>query len=77
MKDWGEKKIKFVFLAACHSSQARDVFLAAGAQHIISINKDKTVYDTTILAFVESFYERLLKPGSTICQAYSVAKRNV
>ena len=31
MKDWGERKLKFVFLAACFSGHAKDVFLNAGA----------------------------------------------
>ena len=33
-------KLSFVFVAACHSEQAKDVFLSAGADHVIVIDKD-------------------------------------
>ena len=52
-------KLRFVFVAACHSGQAKDVFLNAGAEHVIFIDKEETILDKAILTFTHTFYSRI------------------
>jgi len=59
-----------VFLAACHSEQAKKMFLEVGAEHVISIDEKKVIEDLAILSFTKTFYDRIWKTNSTICGAF-------
>ena len=67
-------KLDLVFMATCHSEFAAKIFLEAGAQHVIGINKANKVQDDAILTFTETFYEKLWKDRSRICQCFDTAK---
>jgi hypothetical protein len=70
-------KLKFVFVAACHSEQAKDVFLNAGAEHVIVIDKQEIIMDKAILTFTHTFYSRIWQPGATVCDAFEQAVTDV
>jgi hypothetical protein len=49
-------KLNFVVLGACHSETAANIFLEAGAEHVIGISRKETVLDDAALTFTEAFY---------------------
>jgi hypothetical protein len=46
-----ETHLDFVFIASCHSEFATNIFLEAGAQHVIGIRSDAKVQDEAVIAF--------------------------
>ena len=50
---------QFVFLASCYSEFVGRVFLEAGVEHVICIDKRYEVSDDTIAKFVRAFYHGL------------------
>jgi len=67
-------KLDFVFMAACHSEFAAKIFLGAGVGHVIGINHEKSVEENSILTFTKTFYNKLWKEKSKICQCFNAAK---
>jgi len=61
-------------MAACHSEFAAKIFLEAGAHHVIGIDHEKQVLDNAVITFTETFYKKLWKEGSRICQCFFTAK---
>jgi len=53
------------------------VFLNAGAEHVIMIDKAETILDKAILTFTHTFYSRIWQPGSTVCDAFEQAVTDV
>lgn len=67
-------KLDFVFMATCHSQFAAEIFLTAGAHHVIGINLANTIQDSAILTFTQTFYSKLWKEKSKICVCFHAAK---
>ena len=61
-------------MATCHSEFAARIFMQAGAQHVIGINKDQKITDQAVLTFTETFYSKLWKERSKICYCFMTAK---
>lgn len=70
-------KLNFVILGACHSETAANIFLEAGAEHVIGISRDKQVLDDAALTFTQAFYQEVWKNGSKICKCFDIAKLQV
>ena len=71
------EKLDFVFMATCHSQVVAELFLEAGAQHVIGIKQSEAISDQAVLTFTESFYEHLFKEKSKIYSCFEAAKRQV
>ena len=67
-------KLDFVFMATCHSEFAPKIFLKAGAEHVIGIDKTQKIFDDAVLTFTQTFYMCLWKKGSKICRCFERAK---
>ena len=65
-----------IFLAACDSEFASEIFLKCQAKHVICIKKNKHVLDDAAIMFTKSFY-KLLFEGKSVCKAFSQAKQDV
>ena len=61
----GGTELKFVFVSACFSSNAAYAFVAAGVPHVIAVQEDTQVSDTSARAFAHHVYLAL-------CQNLSV-----
>jgi hypothetical protein len=62
--------LDFVFMATCHSEFATNIFLEAGAHHVIGINHESKVADEAVLTFTRTFYAQLWKQKSKICACF-------
>ena len=69
--------LDFVFMATCHSESAARIFLEAGSHHVIGINRDKAVQDEAVLTFSKSFYSKLWRERSKICECFEAARHAV
>lgn len=58
-------KLDTVFLSSCYSESEADVFLNAGANHVICIQRDKKVTDQACISFSSAFYTALFSEGRT------------
>jgi len=72
-----KNNLSFVFVAACHSEQAKDCFLNAGADHVIVIDKEQMILDKAIITFTHTFYSRIFQPGSRVCECFEQAVTDV
>lgn len=45
------RNIKFVFVASCHSKLVGEVFLKAGAEHVICVKREEKILDQACLIF--------------------------
>ena len=48
-----------VLLSSCYSESEADVFLNAGAKHVVCIKRDKKVMDEACISFSQAFYQAL------------------
>ena len=60
-------------VAACHSEFAVGIFRKAGAKHVIGIKSDKKIQDAAILTFTQSFYHKIWKAKSKVCECFEKA----
>lgn len=67
-------EMELVFLAACNSEFAAQIFLKKGAKHVICIESTKEVLDDAVLTFANNFY-RYLFSGKDICDAFHTAQK--
>lgn len=58
-------KLDTVFLSSCYSESEADVFLGAGANHVICIKRDKKVTDAACIKFSSAFYTAMFSEGRT------------
>jgi hypothetical protein len=70
-------KLDLVFMATCHSESAARIFLEAGSHHVVGINRDNKVADEVVLTFTKSFYAKLWRERSKICECFETAKHTV
>ena len=73
-----EIKIEIAVVLSCHSEYIGQIFLKAGIQHVICVGREYKIDDGACIAFAGCFYSRLFSgDGSTICNAFEMAKANV
>jgi hypothetical protein len=66
-----------VFVSSCHSQFAGEVFLNAGAKHVICIKGGEKISDKASLRFSRVFYETLFVKNYNVCTAYNIAKEEI
>jgi len=70
-------KLDTVFLSFCYSESEADVFLRAGANHVICIQRDKKVKDAACIIFSSAFYTALFSEGKTPWESFNIAKQTL
>ena len=60
---------ELVFVASCHSEPFAEIWLNAGAEHVIAIDKDQKVLDEICIEFTRIFYDKLTS-SEKICDAF-------
>ena len=65
----GGTQLKFVFVSACFSSRAAFAFAVAGVPHVIAVQEDTQVTDTSARAFAHHVYLALCQ-GLTVREAF-------
>lgn len=73
----GNKNLEFVFVASCHSEVVGEVFLHAGASHVLCVKRDEKISDEICNQFTELFYTSLFKENMTFCEAFDAAKMKI
>ena len=74
MSQWN---FEVVFVSSCHSQFAGEVFLNAGAKHVIWIKGGEKISDKASLRFSKVFYETLFVKNYNVCTAYNIAKEEI
>ncbi|CAI2377825.1 unnamed protein product [Moneuplotes crassus] len=69
--------LEVVFVSSCHSEFAGEVFLNAGAKHVICIKQSEEIADKASLCFSRVFYETLFVKNYTVCASFHFAKEEV
>ena len=64
---------KLVFIAACHSEYAADVFVDAGVPHVVAVVRGEKVLDDAAALFARHFYYALVE-GHTVRQSFDHGK---
>eukprot|EP00435_Cladocopium_sp_Y103_P066487 s57_g28.t1 len=70
----GASRLQLVFLNACCSDLAGQIFLDAGAPHVVCCRG--SVFDATAQAFTKAFY-RAFAAGRSIASAFDIAKLEI
>ncbi|CAI2386019.1 unnamed protein product [Moneuplotes crassus] len=70
-------KLDVVFLSSCYSENQADVFLNAGAKHVVCIQRNKKVMDEACIKFSSAFYQALFSELRTPCEAYNIAQQTL
>lgn len=63
----GEMVLKFVVVASCHSENCGQIFLKAGVEHVICVDKTKQLNDKAAILFGRTFYQSVFSSPQTIC----------
>ena len=66
----GGTQLQFVFVSACFSSRAAYAFAVAGVPHVIAVQEDTQVTDTSARAFAHHVYLALCQ-GLTVREAFT------
>lgn len=66
-----------VFVSSCHSQFAGEVFLNAGAKHVICIQGREKISDKASLRFSRVFYETLFVKNYNVCTSFHIAKEEI
>jgi hypothetical protein len=64
-------------VASCHSEVTAQVFLTAGASHVVCVSKDEKISDDICNTFAEYYYQAFFCESLTFCEAFEFAKRKV
>ena len=75
--DVWNSKLDTVFLSSCYSESEADVFLGAGANHVICIQRDKKVTDAACIEFSSAFYTALFGEGKTPWESFNIAQQTL
>ena len=70
-------KLDTVFLSSWYSESEADVFLGAGANHVICIQRDKKVTDAAWIEFSSAFYTALFTEGKTPWESFNIAQQTL
>ena len=65
----GGTQLRFVFVSACFSSRAAFAFAVAGVPHVIAVQEDTQISDTSARAFAHHVYLALCQ-GLTVREAF-------
>ena len=71
----GMKKLELVFVAACQSEFVGELFKEAGAQHVICVDKKRSVLDEVAIDFTLNLYQRVLD-GTKVCKAFQISAKH-
>lgn len=66
-----------VFVSSCYSQFAGEVFLNAGAKHVVCIKAGERISDKASLRFSKVFYETLFVKNYNVCSAFNIAKEEI
>ena len=69
-------KPSLVFVSACHSQAAGEAFLAAGAEHVVAVEREQAIEDRAAHAFTRAFY-LALATGHSVESSFSIAQTAV
>lgn len=69
--------LEFVVVLTCHSQDQGEIFLQAGARHVVCIDRDFEVLDAAAVTFTDTFYKLIFQENMDICNAFDLAKSNV
>ena len=70
-------KLDTIFLSSWYSESEADVFLGAGANHVIWIQRDKKVTDEACIKFSNAFYTSLFSEGRTPWESFNIAQQTL
>ena len=65
---------EFVFISSWYSQFAGEVFLNAGAKHVICIKSGERISDKASLRFSRVFYETLFVKNYNVWASFNIAK---
>jgi len=77
MIEISQNAFEVVFVSSCYSQFAGEVFLNAGAKHVICIRRGERISDKASLRFSRVFYETLFVKNYNVCASFSIAKEEV
>lgn len=70
--------LKFVVVASCHSECCGKIFLSAGVEHVVCIDKSKKLQDEAAILFSRRFYSYIFTSAQvSICKAFESAKQDI
>ncbi|KAA0169780.1 hypothetical protein FNF28_01899 [Cafeteria roenbergensis] len=72
----GQRAPRLVFVSACHSRSAGEAFVDAGCPHVVAVDADAAVTETSALLFSRAFFSSLLC-GLSVRRAFNLAKQSV
>ena len=77
MIEMSQTTFEVVFVSSCHSQFAGEVFLNAGAKHVICIRGGEKISDKASLRFSKVFYETLFVKNYNVCTSFYIAKEEI
>ena len=77
MIEMSRNTFEVVFASSCYSQFAGEVFLNAGAKHVICIRSGERISDKASLRFSRVFYETLFVKNYNVCTAFNIAKEEI
>jgi len=77
MIEMSQTTFEVVFVSSCHSQFAGEVFLNAGAKHVICIRGGERISDKASLRFSRVFYETLFVKNYNVCTSFNIAKEEI
>lgn len=77
MIEMSQNNLEVVFVSSCYSQFAGEVFLNAGAKHVICIRAGERISDKASLRFSRVFYETLFVKNYNVCTAFKYAKEEI
>jgi energy-coupling factor transporter ATP-binding protein EcfA2 len=77
MIEVSQNTFEVVFVSSCYSQFAGEVFLNAGAKHVICIRSGERISDKASLRFSRVFYETLFVKNYNVCTSFAIAKEEV
>lgn len=77
MIEMSQTEFEVVFVSSCHSQFAGQVFLNAGAKHVICIRGGEKISDRASLRFSKVFYETLFVKNYNVCTSFHIAKEEI
>lgn len=77
MVKMSKNPFEVVFVSSCYSQFAGEVFLNAGAKHVICIRAGERISDKASLRFSKVFYDTLFVKNYNVCTAFDIAKEEI
>ena len=77
MIEMSQNSFEVVFVSSWYSQFAGEVFLNAGAKHVICIRSGEQIADVASLRFSKVFYETLFVKNYNVCTSFKIAKEEV